>query len=133
MENEGKTGMNVEIFSFGFKYGAPEDVNYIFDVRFLPNPYWEENLRAKTGLVEEVADYVLNSKEAISLLEHLYPMILFLVKENNEAGKENLKFGIGCTGGRHRSVAVVQRLLSLLHRDGLYVSGFHRDIEKDGL
>ncbi len=133
MENEGETGMNIEIFSFGFKYGVPEDVNYVFDVRFLPNPYWEEPLRALTGLVDVVSDYVLNSKEAASLLEHLYPMVLFLVKENQEAGKEHIKFGIGCTGGRHRSVAVVQKLLSLLHRDGYLASGFHRDIEKDSL
>lgn len=133
MEKNDVTGMNLEIFSYGFKYGVPEDVNYIFDVRFLPNPYWEESLRAKTGLVDEVADYVLKSSEALSFFEHLYPMVRFLVSKNEDAGKEKIKIGIGCTGGRHRSVAVVQQLVSLLHREGLQVSSFHRDIEKDSL
>ncbi len=125
--------MNVEVFSFGFKYGVPEQVNYVFDVRFLPNPYWEDHLRAKTGLSADVADYVLTSEEAVALLEYLTPMVHLLINENRKAGKETLKFGIGCTGGRHRSVAVVQKVLSLLQNEGIDVNGFHRDIEKDGM
>lgn len=133
MEKQGAKKMTVEVFSFGFKYGDPEEANYVFDVRFLPNPYWEERLREKTGLIAEVADYVLESEEAVALLQYLLPMVKFLIEENRKAGKEALRVGIGCTGGRHRSVAVVQKLIELLHAEGADAGGFHRDIEKDSL
>lgn len=131
MQNEGEKIMNIEVFSFGFKYGVPKDVNYIFDVRFLPNPYWEDHLRPKTGLVAEVADYVMQSKEAKTLLETLYPLLKSVIDQNKAAKKDCIKIGVGCTGGRHRSVAMVQKLVFFLHHDGYELSSYHRDIEKD--
>ncbi|MBW2683202.1 MAG: hypothetical protein JRC69_06525, partial [Deltaproteobacteria bacterium] len=98
------------LFSFGFKYGAPVDVNVIWDVRFLPNPYWVEELRPQTGRVDKVATYVLESDEGRGFLTLLKPMITFLIEQNSAAGKKSLHLGIGCTGGRHRSVAVTEAL-----------------------
>ena len=104
---ESKDRLQVVLFSFGFKYGVPDDVNVSLDVRFLPNPYWVEDLRPDTGLVAEVATYVLESDEGKDFVALLNPMTAFLVEQNRVAGKKTLRIAVGCTGGRHRSVALI--------------------------
>lgn len=118
-----------EIFSFGFKNGVPAEINYIFDVRFLPNPYWDESLRAKSGLQKEVSDYVLESPEGEQFIEKFLPFITLLKEQNIRAGKKKLTVAVGCTGGRHRSVSVVERLKKEFDASGCQVD--HRDITKD--
>lgn len=130
MENSEQ--LRIVLYSFGFKYGTPVDVNLVLDVRFLPNPYWVEGLRPKTGKVKEVADYVLKSTEATSFLLHLEPLLQFLIKQNSTVGKKTVRIAIGCTGGRHRSVAVTEKLAMFLSGMDVKLSVFHRDIERDG-
>jgi len=127
-----KEVLEVVLFSFGFKYGAPVDVNVIWDVRFLPNPYWVEELRPKTGRVDKVAAYVLESDEGRGFLTLLKPMTTFLIEQNSTAGKKSLHMGIGCTGGRHRSVAVTEALAAFLDRLSIEHTIYHRDIGRDG-
>ncbi|OEU51287.1 MAG: hypothetical protein BA862_02820 [Desulfobulbaceae bacterium S3730MH12] len=126
-----KEVLEVVLFSFGFKYGAPVDVNVIWDVRFLPNPYWVEELRPKTGRVDKVAAYVLESDEGRGFLSLLKPMTTFLIEQNSAAEKKNLHMGIGCTGGRHRSVAVTEALSDFLEGLSIEHTIYHRDIERD--
>lgn len=124
--------MKIVVFSFGFKYGSPVDINYIIDVRFLPNPFWVEDLKHKTGQEKDVADYVLLSKEGLEFTDRLLQFIDFLVSRNMDAGKSILRIGIGCTGGRHRSVAVAESIAALLREEPVSLSLYHRDIQKDG-
>ena len=124
--------LKVVLFSFGFKYGAPADVNVLWDVRFLPNPYWVEKLRPKTGLADEVAAYVLESDEGKGFVTLLDPMITFLVEQNRAAGKKTLRIAVGCTGGRHRSVALTESLIGSIENLPVELTVFHRDIERDG-
>lgn len=125
--------LNVVLFSFGFKYGTPVDVNYLMDMRFLPNPYWVEELREKTGKEAGVSDYVLLSDQGKATLTHLHSLVDFLVEQNKAAGKTILRIGVGCTGGRHRSVAVTEKIAEHLHTKPVTLSVFHRDIDKDSL
>ncbi len=124
-------GLLVSLFSFGFKYGPPADANLILDVRFLPNPYWEDHLRSLTGLDDSVSDYVLHSEGGKHLIQHLVPFIKLLFAEYQQAGKEQLRIGIGCTGGQHRSVAVVAFLHKQLCDAGVPGIEEHRDIGKE--
>ncbi len=119
------------LFSFGFKYGTPVDVNQLYDVRFLPNPYWISELRPKNGKEVEVAEYVLASQAGQAFFKHLQPLLLFLVKENLAADKKTLRIAIGCTGGRHRSVAVTEKIAALLSTQPVQLTIFHRDIDRD--
>jgi UPF0042 nucleotide-binding protein len=121
--------LELTFFSFGFKYGAPTEVNLLQDVRFLPNPYWVDELRSRTGLEQDVADYVLKSDATKEYLLKLLPLVAFLITSFRQAGKKELRLGIGCTGGRHRSVAVVEALARQFTQYAPTV--FHRDIEKD--
>ncbi|MFN2355769.1 MAG: hypothetical protein ABR512_14770, partial [Desulfopila sp.] len=95
--------MKVRLVSFGFKYGPLEDANYLWDVRFLPNPYWVEELRPLTGHDHDVSEYVIGSAECHDFLKLVKPLLLYLVQQNSGAGKEELIVAVGCTGGRHRS------------------------------
>ncbi len=122
----------VTVLSFGFKYGIPSDADLVFDVRFLPNPYYEEKLRDKTGNDPEVQEFVRRGRTADRFLEQLYGMIDFLLPYYVKEGKNQLVIAIGCTGGKHRSVTVANLLYERLesHREiGLKIE--HRDIEKD--
>ena len=124
--------LRVSIFSFGFKHGVPADANLLFDVRFLPNPYWQEELRPKSGLEREVSGYVVDSVEGKEFLQLLKPLLLSIATQTARNRKE-LRIGIGCTGGRHRSVAVVEALAQALGQESLFeVLASHRDIAKDG-
>lgn len=124
--------LRIILYSFGFKYGTPVDVNLVWDIRFLPNPYWVLELRPKTGQVREVADYVLQSTEALSFFLHLEPLLQFLVEQNSATGKKTVRIAIGCTGGRHRSVAVIEKIATFLSKFPVELTVFHRDIERDG-
>lgn len=125
--------LEVVVFSFGFKYGFPLDVNLLLDVRFLPNPYWVEELRPKTGLVEDVAGYILTSDAGSSLISHLESNVKFLVEQNQKAQKKVMRIAVGCTGGRHRSVAVTEKIGEIIEESGMKVNLYHRDIERDGV
>lgn len=131
---EGKDFKNlyVTVMSFGFKYGIPEDADLVFDVRFLPNPYYIEDLKAKTGNDKEVQDYVLNNERADVFLEKLTGMIDFLLPNYIWEGKNHLVIAIGCTGGKHRSVTLANSLFGFVKKQEQYgVRIEHRDIGKD--
>ena len=122
----------VTIMSFGFKHGVPADCDLVFDVRFLPNPYYVPELKHKTGNQKEVQDYVLNSPVSHEFLDKLVDMIKFLIPNYIEEGKNQLVIGIGCTGGHHRSVTIANELYNQLNSSdasyGIRLS--HRDIDR---
>ena len=124
--------MYVTVLSFGFKYGIPEDADLVFDVRFLPNPYYDEHLRSLTGQVQAVRDYVMRGTTAEIFLKKLYDMIDFLLPNYINEGKNQLVIAVGCTGGKHRSVTIARALYEHLEAVGEYgIRIDHRDIEKD--
>jgi UPF0042 nucleotide-binding protein len=124
--------MIVTIMSFGYKFGIPQDADYVFDVRFMPNPYYEENLRRKTGNDQEIRDYVMSTDESKDFLKMLAQMMTFLVKENTEKeDRHQLVIAIGCTGGRHRSVTVANELYDRMKDLPYSFRVFHRDIIND--
>ena len=124
--------MYVTVLSFGFKYGVPEDADLVFDVRFLPNPYYDEHLRPLTGQVQAVRDYVMRGTTAEIFLKKLYDMIDFLLPNYINEGKNQLVIAVGCTGGKHRSVTIARALYEHLEAVGEYgIRMDHRDIEKD--
>lgn len=119
--------LTISIISFGFKHGVPIDSDLVFDVRFLPNPYYIEDLRPKTGDDKEVRDYVMNSKVSEEFFNKLNDMVSFLIPQYIEEGKQHLVIGIGCTGGRHRSVTISNLLYDELLKNGYRVIKKHRD------
>ena len=120
------------ILSFGFKYGIPNDADLVFDVRFLPNPYYDLELRPKTGNEKEIQDYVMQGGLAEEFLDRLTDLMKFLIPNYVNEGKHNLVIGIGCTGGKHRSVTIVNALYERLKQlDEYGVKAEHRDIRKD--
>ncbi len=122
----------IHVISFGFKYGVPPDANLVFDVRFLPNPYFEPELRPKSGLDEPVFRYVLEKEETRTFLNHLEGLFGYLVPRYYSEGKVYLVIGIGCTGGRHRSVAIARWLGDMFTSRGEEVIVSHRDLSKEG-
>jgi len=120
----------VNLISFGFRYGTPDELELLFDVRFLANPYFEEALRDRTGLDPEVFRYVIESERGAALLERLGGWLDFLLPLYDSEGKAYLTIGIGCTGGRHRSVAVAEALAEALRARGREANVRHRDAEK---
>ena len=127
----GSESLKVYIFSFGFKHGVPLDANLLFDVRFLPNPYWQEHLRPTSGLGSDVSGFVIDRDEGKEFLSLLKPLLLSIAAQTARNRKE-LRIGIGCTGGRHRSVAVVEALALGFGQDPQFeVLSSHRDIGKD--
>ncbi len=130
---EGKTykRLVVSIESFGFKYGIPMDSDLVFDVRFIPNPYYIPELKPKTGMEEDVANYVMSFSESKIFLNKLVDMINFLLPQYVKEGKSQLVVGIGCTGGMHRSVTIANQLGIKLKQRDVNVVLQHRDIERD--
>lgn len=123
----------VTVLSFGFKYGIPTDADLVFDVRFLPNPYYFENMRLLTGNDAPVRDYVMSSDTAKVFLEKLTDMVTFLIPHYIDEGKSQLVIAIGCTGGKHRSVTIANALYEKLKgKEGYGLRLDHKDIEKDG-
>ena len=132
VENKDYKNLFINILSFGFKYGIPVDSDLVFDVRFMPNPYYEEDLKHKTGNDKEVQDFVLSSPVSGEFLEKLQDMIRFLIPNYIAEGKHQLVISIGCTGGKHRSVTIANRLYECLKKDeenGIKIT--HRDIGKE--
>jgi UPF0042 nucleotide-binding protein len=125
-----KEKLEVVLYSFGFKHGQPENATSVWDVRFLPNPYWQEKMRDLTGLDSAVADYVIESEYGREFLYRLAAMLKFLIEQNRKADKDGMCIAIGCTGGQHRSVAVVEKLVGLLKNEGAKLIYYHRDIDK---
>jgi RNase adapter protein RapZ len=122
------TGLRLTLMSFGFKNGIPIDADLVFDVRFLPNPYWVPALRAQTGLSAPVADYVLKQADAEPFLEHALRLVEVIAPGYLREGKRHATVAVGCTGGKHRSTAVAEELGRRLSADGLAVGVVHRDL-----
>jgi UPF0042 nucleotide-binding protein len=116
--------------SFGYKYGIPHDTDMMFDVRFLPNPYFVNELRGKSGLDAEVKDFVLGDQETRLFLERLYGLLEFTLPLYEREGKSSLTLALGCTGGRHRSVALVEELQKRFAAGDFRIHVKHRDIDK---
>lgn len=132
VENKEFKNLYITILSFGFKYGIPSDADLVFDVRFLPNPYYITDLRAKTGNDREVREFVMRNQKSGEFLEKLKDMIRFLIPNYIIEGKHQLVIAIGCTGGKHRSVTLANELYENLCKDENYgIKIEHRDIEKD--
>ena len=123
----------VTVLSFGFKYGIPADSDLVFDVRFLPNPYYIPELKPQTGNDQPVYDYVMQAPQAVEFLEKLEDMLTFLIPNYIIEGKNQLVVSIGCTGGKHRSVTLANAITKQLKKLSYGVKVEHRDIEKDAL
>jgi RNase adapter protein RapZ len=122
--------LNVFLLSFGYKYGTPHDTDIMLDVRFLPNPFFVKELQGKTGLDAEAADFVLRREETKSFLTRLGSLLEFALPLYEREGKHSLTIALGCTGGRHRSVVLVEELQKRLKSDRYRLQLKHRDIEK---
>lgn len=134
VENQEFKNLFITILSFGFKYGIPADADLVFDVRFLPNPYYIEELRPMSGNDQPVRDYVMNNDTAKQFLTKLTDMVEFLMPNYISEGKTQLVIGIGCTGGKHRSVTLANELYEALKKTDSYgVRIEHRDIGKDAI
>ncbi|KAF2956536.1 RNase adapter RapZ [Marinitoga sp. 38H-ov] len=120
----------IRIISFGFKYTPPNDLDYMFDVRFLPNPYYIKELYIKTGKDDEIKEYLEHFNETQETVESIYNLITKVQKWYSSTGRVSINVGIGCTGGRHRSVYIAEQLYYLLNQNNYNVSIYHRDIER---
>ena len=132
MEDQNYDNLFVTVLSFGFKYGIPADADLVFDVRFLPNPFYVEELRQRTGEERDVQDYVMQGGTGAKFLQKLFDMVDFLIPNYILEGKNQLVIAVGCTGGKHRSVTIANALYS--HLEGQRKVGVkieHRDIEND--
>lgn len=131
-ESEYKS-INILLLSFGFKYGIPQDADLIFDVRFLPNPYYDLDLRPLTGNDKPIRDFVLKYDESKEFLDKLEDLLQFLIPNYIKEGKNSLVIGIGCTGGKHRSVTLTNEIYKRLsqNKDNYGLKVLHRDIERD--
>lgn len=128
VQNEEYNSLMVTILSFGFKYGIPADADLVFDVRFLPNPFYIDELKYKTGNDKEVQDYVMGFQEAHTFIDKLADMVEFLIPNYIKEGKYQLVIGIGCTGGKHRSVTLANQLYARMKNRGSYgMKISHRD------
>lgn len=123
--------LSVTVSSFGFKYGVPIDADIVMDVRFLPNPYYIDRLRTKTGLDRPVRNFVLDKPETATFLERWYALLDFLLPNFLSEGKTHLNIALGCTGGMHRSVALAEKTAEHIRDLGYPVTVSHRDIGKD--
>lgn len=130
VENEEYNSLMVTVMSFGFKYGIPADADLVFDVRFLPNPFYIDELKHKTGNDREVQDYVMNNEESTIFMDKLTDMIQFLIPNYVKEGKYRLVIAIGCTGGKHRSVTLANELYKRMKDAGNYgIKLYHRDVD----
>jgi UPF0042 nucleotide-binding protein len=120
--------MAVSVTSFGFKYGIPIDADLVFDVRFLPNPYYISELKECTGLEDDVRAFLFGYRQTNDFLRHLEELFSFLLPEYEQEGKSSLVIAIGCTGGHHRSVAVAHEITEFIRQKGYKVEELHRDM-----
>jgi UPF0042 nucleotide-binding protein len=126
----GKSRMGIHLVSFGYRYGIPYEADLVMDVRFLPNPYFLEELRLLTGNDEQVRNFVLEKEETVTFLQKFRDLLTFLVPHYEKEGKSNLTIAFGCTGGRHRSVSIVNALRTFFDQKTYRVHTVHRDVEK---
>ena len=122
--------MTIFLTSFGYKYGIPHDTDMILDVRFLPNPFFVNGLRGKNGLETEVEEFVMRREETHAFLDRLYSLLEFTLPQYDREGKSSLTLALGCTGGRHRSVVLVEALKKRLDREQFRIHVKHRDMDK---
>ena len=131
MKKKKYKNLQLSIVSFGFKYGIPEDLDLLFDVRFLPNPYYEKDLKAHTGMEEMIQKFVYQDGNAEIFLHKLKALLDFLIPLYISEGKNQLVIGIACTGGKHRSVTIAEKLYqSIKDMENIGVRLDHRDINK---
>lgn len=130
-ESEEYVPLSINVLSFGFKYGIPLDADMVFDVRFIPNPYYIEELKEHTGLESCVSDYVLSFEQSRKFLGMMEEMVDYLIPQFIEEGKKHLVIAIGCTGGRHRSVTFAEEIYKHLSDEKRAVTIIHRDYKKD--
>ena len=132
VRNEEYNSLMVTVMSFGFKHGVPADADLVFDVRFLPNPYYIEELKPKTGNDQEVRDFCMGCPEAGVFLDKLVDMIGFLIPNYIKEGKYHLVIAIGCTGGQHRSVTMANELYERMNDKGSYgMKLYHRELSRN--
>ena len=132
VQNKEYKNLYISVLSFGFKYGIPPDADLVFDVRFLPNPYYIEELRPHSGNDKQVRDFVMDNEKAEIFLEKMTDLVEFLIPNYVQEGKTQLVIGIGCTGGKHRSVTLANELFETLSKNENYgIRIEHRDIGKD--
>lgn len=133
VENKEFSNFFITVVSFGFKYGIPSDSDLVFDVRFLPNPYYIPELKEKTGNDEKVKEYVMSCEQANVFLDKLEDMLRFLIPNYIIEGKNQIVIGIGCTGGKHRSVTLANQITKRLQTLDYGIKVEHRDMDKDSL
>lgn len=134
VQNKEYKNLYISVLSFGFKYGLPTDADLVFDVRFLPNPYYIDELRPKSGNDREVRDFVMSNPKAGEFLKKLTDLVGFLIPNYVQEGKTQLVIGIGCTGGKHRSVTLANELFEeLMENENYGIRVEHRDIGKDAI
>ncbi len=122
--------MSVSVLSFGFKYGIPMEADLVFDVRFLPNPFYVAELRPLTGLDEKIRTFLFNNQQTVDFMHHIENLLGFLLPLYVEEGKAALVIAVGCTGGRHRSVAITRAIAELVRQRGYEASENHRDMTR---
>ena len=127
---EPKRAMSISVISFGFKYGIPIEADLVFDVRFLPNPFYIPELKTQTGMDKPVFDFVFGNQVSQEFMSYLEQLIAFLLPQYVEEGKAALVIAVGCTGGQHRSVAVTRALTDFIRRKGYDASENHRDMTR---
>jgi len=127
---EEKIKMKIEIITFGFKYGIPTQLDLLFDVRFLPNPHYVEELKKLNGKDEKVKEFVMNSEDTKKFMEKLKDLLDFLIPSYEKEGKVYLVIGFGCTGGTHRSIVIGEEIKIFLEEKGYGVEIYHRDIKR---
>jgi len=130
-KDDKETRMTILVQSFGFKYGIPLDCDNVVDVRFIPNPYYVAELKTCSGLDSKVKDFVFSYPETNEFMKRMEDMILFAIPYYIREGKVRLNIGVGCTGGRHRSVAMAEKLVETLSSKGFHVAIDHRDLNND--
>ena len=129
IERESSDAVAVTLTSFGYKFGLPPDAGWVVDARMVRNPFWVAELRSYTGLDAAVRDYVLEDALAGELIDRTHAMVTWSSGRYAERGRDLLNVAVGCTGGRHRSVAIVEALAERLRGDGLTVTVIHRDVD----
>lgn len=129
-QGRGDVPMEVQVSSFGFKYGLPMEADLVFDVRFLPNPFYVPELRPLTGLDSGVRDYVFSGGQGEDFLHRLEEFVTYLLPRYVDEGKTSLVISVGCTGGHHRSVAIAHALTDFVRRQGYQAAEHHRDMER---
>ena len=122
--------MRIHVMSFGFKYGIPTDADIVIDVRCLPNPYYVDELRHLTGLDQPIIDFVMQKEETVGFISRFEALLSYMIPLYCNEGKNSLQIAVGCTGGKHRSVALAEHFCAFIGRDGQKVAVSHRDIYK---